>query len=1567
MDGNAPPTSADVSYDVTPPYLYMDFRNFTFADADSNTYHSIIIETLPTGGRLRIHERRTGGPCNQKPSNPYCQKFTPVTAGMEIATAYTSPWNKFKLLLVDSFDSNFENTSFDFKVKDNTNAKSTTYTVTLKKSGLPDWPTAFAVTTDDGQATLSWTKPADPPGDPVTKHQVRWETYFLETLYEASPWTDVAIVQNQSDYTHTFTGLINQAAYYFRARAVNNAGGGPAAGTAGNTRGIRVQPALAAPAGLTASPETGKAVLGLDGPEQLRNITSYQYQMRTPNTQELAEVRWQAPSSSIISTITEWEYKLWKVGGGGGLTAIPGDTEVALEWTATADTNVTKWQYRHKLSSANWPTTSPFGWTEVPSSTRTTVNYTKTGLTNGTAYDFEVRPYTTSAQTKLDTVTATPGWTDICLQSSDSTCKDRTSHRIQDSTLVSGSKYHVQIRYKVSGTATDVDITATTALATTDSSGNVTIEWVAASGATGYEYRTKKDADAWSAWADAGTGTTKSVTGLTASTDYLVQVRATKANEEYLLADALADTSTLKVSAGMRWPSAWTDISGSGATTITHDVTTGLTDGATYEFRIRARKGTGANTLNGNPSAGASLTLPTAVPAKPAGLKATPKHQSAALSWTNPNDSAIYKWQYSSDNGTNWSDVPSSSATTASYTVAGLTNGTSYTFKVRAVNYKGASTASDGVAATPVGVPAKPTGFSAIGQGTTCVNYCKDDQDTTNDVKEGSVQLTWDNPSNTTITGWQYRVKWSVDPYGGWTNIPSSSPTTTSHTVENLKFLTPYTFQIRAVNSAGNGAESDTASSTVLKRPGAPAISTATAGNRAVTLTWTAPLTNADAARRYQYQYKTTGAYGAWQSWSIDTVSPTIVSALTGNAAHTFRIRALNTRGEPGAASNEATATPSGPPAAPTGLSAQAGNKTLRVSWTAPTGHVNPITGYEYRTKLASASWPATGAKGWTSIGGSGAATTTADITVASNASYDVQIRAVNADGKGAAASVSETAIAVPAIPTGLTADAYGTQADLTWTDPSDTSIAKYEYSKDDGTTWTQICLTSSDSDCPTETSHTVGSLTRAATYTILLRAVNSAGNGLSASVAAALAPAKPAGLTAALINADTDTSVDLSWTNPSDSSITGYQMSQRTGNGADFVVGTGSSQTITLEWTNPTSDSVTVTHFRYRADGDLRWKIIPCPSGCNVAKQTSYDLTFTLNAGTRVAYQVQGYEIRFAGEDPYTEHPVTGVKMWENIPNSGAATTSHAVPNLSYGETRDFEVRAVNANGAGPASAAQVSTRPAKPTGFTAAARVQSADLSWTDTKNTTINGWQMRQWTGSGADFVVGSGAIGQKITLSWTASSTSNITAWQYSTDGSNWTDICETSSNSNCPTTTSHTITTSTALTSGTPYTYQVQAAVSTGTAPTVTNLQAWETVSTNAEATSHTAAGLANGTAYNFIIRAVNNTGVSDFSDQKTATPGAGPHAPAGLSASARDKGAVLSWYGSLDQDFVGYEYQQKTGGAWGTAWTPIASSSRSTASHAITGLTNGTAYTFRIRALNSYGAAPRPTKHPPRP
>ena len=51
----------------------------------------------------------------------------------------------------------------------------------------------------------------------------------------------------------------------------------------------------------------------------------------------------------------------------------------------------------------------------------------------------------------------------------------------------------------------------------------------------------------------------------------------------------------------------------------------------------------------------------------------------------------------------------------------------------------------------------------------------------------------------------------------------------------------------------------------------------------------------------------------------------------------------------------------------------------------------------------------------------------------------------------------------------------------------------------------------------------------------------------------------------------------------------------------------------------------------------------------------------------------------------------------------------------------------------------------------------------------------------------------------------------------------------------------------------------------------------------------------------------------------------------------------------------GYEYQQRTGsGAYGS-WTDISGAGEDTTEHTVTGLTNGTSYSFKVRAKNPVG------------
>ncbi len=92
------------------------------------------------------------------------------------------------------------------------------------------------------------------------------------------------------------------------------------------------------------------------------------------------------------------------------------------------------------------------------------------------------------------------------------------------------------------------------------------------------------------------------------------------------------------------------------------------------------------------------------VPSEPQNLTATPDDGQVTLSWSAPDSnggSAITKYQVSRDNGTSWTDVDKDILT---YTFTGLTNGTPYTFLVRAVNIIGAGPAAS-VTATPQAVP----------------------------------------------------------------------------------------------------------------------------------------------------------------------------------------------------------------------------------------------------------------------------------------------------------------------------------------------------------------------------------------------------------------------------------------------------------------------------------------------------------------------------------------------------------------------------------------------------------------------------------------------------------------------------------------------------------------------------------------------------------------------------------------------------------------------------------------------------------------------------------------------
>ena len=367
-----------------------------------------------------------------------------------------------------------------------------------------------------------------------------------------------------------------------------------------------------------------------------------------------------------------------------------------------------------------------------------------------------------------------------------------------------------------------------------------------------------------------------------------------------------------------------------------------------------------------------------------------------------------------------WEDIAGSNAATTSHIVTGLTNDIDHTFRVRALDSTEASDPSDSVSETPTAAsyaPARPVNFSAAQTG----------------VRQ--VELTWDaHRYPLTVSGYEYNQDG-----GDWNTITESDSSLHSHTVTGLTAGTTYTFAVRAVNGAGS-TESDSRSVTIIGQAAAPDSFTAVAGDEQVWLGWRSP---ADfTISRYEYQQKTGGDFGDdWTSIPGSRSGTTfhIVTGLTNDTSYTFRIRAVNAAGGSDA-SVEKPATPgdaSAAPGVPEGFAArQTGVGQVELTWVASSTPLD-VTGYEFRQNNGS----------WTNISGSDSRTVSHSFTsLTQGVTYAFRVRAVNNSGNGASSGAeSVIVVAEPAAPTELAAKAGDTQVGLTWKDPGNASIAKYQ------------------------------------------------------------------------------------------------------------------------------------------------------------------------------------------------------------------------------------------------------------------------------------------------------------------------------------------------------------------------------------------------------------------------------------------------------------------------------------------------------------------------------------------
>ncbi len=226
-------------------------------------------------------------------------------------------------------------------------------------------------------------------------------------------------------------------------------------------------------------------------------------------------------------------------------------------------------------------------------------------------------------------------------------------------------------------------------------------------------------------------------------------------------------------------------------------ITVGVENGGTYIVGVRAGNQHGWSGWRNSAPSGPYYP-PTPPPATPSNLKAYGGVKSVTLAWDDPGDSSIYYYEYQHRKDSDaefgaWTATPKGSGGITSYTVTGLTNGTKYHFRLRAVGSGGTSAPTSSVSATPedgVTIPKPQPGIQPPER----------PESVTLTRAAGTLTADWPDVERAT----SYHVTYTADGGASWT-LAALKHTTSGITITGVSDTATYVVAVRGHNDSGYG------------------------------------------------------------------------------------------------------------------------------------------------------------------------------------------------------------------------------------------------------------------------------------------------------------------------------------------------------------------------------------------------------------------------------------------------------------------------------------------------------------------------------------------------------------------------------------------------------------------------------------------------------------------------------------------------------------------------------------------------------------------------------------------